>query len=147
MQNPVVHDQPINTIQPRTMYQIIKLRREVFGDEQGIGWAIDLDDRDLERNTRHIWIEIDKKVESYLRLTEESHSTWKLGRVATRMQFRSQGFAGRLNRHAIERLSRKCIITTAEAHLENWYASFDFVPTGSTLVIAGITHIEMRHEP
>ena len=70
-------------IDPRTAYLIWQLRQDVFVVEQECPYP-DLDGRDLEPGTRHLWVSEDDYPIGYLRLLEEA------GLVVTRRQGREK---------------------------------------------------------
>src|SRR5262249_61944042 len=71
----------------RTLYELLKLRIEVFVVEQASPYP-ELDGRDLLAETRHFWLEgRDGEVISTLRLMEEhagGEKAFRIGRVVTR---------------------------------------------------------------
>ena len=68
---------------PLQLYRILKLRADVFVVEQDCVYP-DIDDRDLEPDARHMWIEHDDIVVAYLRVVAEPPGgVWRIGRVVT----------------------------------------------------------------
>jgi len=55
---------------PLQLYRILKLRADVFVVEQDCVYP-DIDDRDLEPDARHMWIEDGDIVVAYLRVVAE----------------------------------------------------------------------------
>src|SRR5262245_8256109 len=82
-----------------TLYELLKLRVEVFVVEQACAYP-ELDGRDLLAETRHIWLESDDgQVISTLRLMEEhagGEKAFRLGRLCTRREARGLGHTTRL---------------------------------------------------
>src|SRR5215510_8761366 len=83
----------------QTLYELLKLRVEVFVVEQAIPYP-ELDGRDLLTETRHFWLEAAVgQVISTLRLMEEypgGQKAFRIGRVCTKRDARGQGHAARL---------------------------------------------------
>ena len=75
-----------------TLYSILRLRSEVFVVEQECAYG-DIDGRDTEPGTRHVWFERDGEVRAYLRvLRDDAHE--RVGRVVTAKTARGAGLAG-----------------------------------------------------
>lgn len=135
-----------SALTPIELYEILKLRRVVFGDEQHIDAALDFDDLDLNETTRHMWIEDHGRITSYLRMVQRADNRWQLGRVATIKEARGNGLARELNRHALTTTANATIDIHAEEYLEDWYAAFGFTATGERVVLCGIVHVAMTIE-
>ena len=113
--------------------------------EQGCAYG-DIDARDAEAQTAHLWIEDDDgRVVSTLRLLSDGDRGHRIGRVATLPAFRGRGYSGALLRRAIE-LSGPPIALSAQAYLVEWYARFGFEVSGERWVEDGIEHAPMRLE-
>src|SRR3954454_11812413 len=77
-----------------TLYAILKLRCDVFVVEQKCIYA-DLDGRDTEPGTRHLWLSIGGHIRAYLRILDDGDHA-RIGRVVTAPPARGAGLAGRL---------------------------------------------------
>ena len=64
-----------------TLYAILKLRSDVFVVEQKCVYA-DLDGRDAEPGTRHVWLARGEEILAYLRILDDG-DTERIGRVVT----------------------------------------------------------------
>src|SRR5260370_33989382 len=77
-----------------TLYELLKLRVEVFVVEQAIPYP-ELDGRDLLAETRHFWLETpDGEVICTLRLMEEhagGEKAFRIGRLCTKRGARGEG--------------------------------------------------------
>lgn len=134
-------------LDPATLYALLRLRVDVFVVEQACAYP-ELDGRDLEPGTRHLWLEDASGPVAYLRLLDDceagGHGTRRIGRVATAASHRSQGLAARLVRAALE-LCQGPVVLDAQAHLQPWYERLGFVATGAAYMDAdGIPHVPMR---
>lgn len=150
-----VHEATIDTISNRILYQILRLRSEVFVVEQDCVF-LDLDGLDLLSTTRQLWVGLGdvegqdgterEEIASCVRILEdEAHTV--IGRVATHRAARSQGVASSVLRHAINRCEQlqpgNPILIEAQSHLEGWYAGFGFARSGPNSIEDGIEHLPM----
>ena len=104
----------------------------------------DIDARDAEANTVHLWIEdADGRVVSTLRLLDDGESGHRIGRVATLLEARGRGYSGALLRSAIE-MAGPPIVMSAQAYLTDWYGQFGFEVCGEHWIEDGIDHAPMR---
>ncbi|MHB8488701.1 MAG: GNAT family N-acetyltransferase [Candidatus Dormibacteria bacterium] len=142
---PEVHAAHVDEISPRTLLGILAVRQDVFVVEQQCAYP-DIDARDAEAETVHLWIEDDEgRVQSTLRLLNDGESGHRIGRVATLAEARGRGYSGALLRRAIE-LSGPPITLSAQAYLVDWYARFGFEKCGEHWIEDGIEHVPMRLE-
>jgi ElaA protein len=129
-----------------TLYALLRLRGDVFVVEQKCAYA-DLDGRDTEPGTRHVWIARDSKVLAYLRILDDSASgapLERIGRVVVAAAERGGGHAGRLMAHALTVIGHRDAALEAQAHLVGFYARFGFQVTGPEYLEDGIPHVPMR---
>lgn len=126
-------------------YRLWALRSEVFVVEQDCPY-LDLDGRDLEPGTRHVWAagESGEPV-AVLRVLGDGE-VWRIGRVAVALGVRGSGVGGALVRAAVALCTDRPVVLDAQAHLVDWYAGFGFVVAGSGFVEDGIPHVPMRRE-
>lgn len=130
---------------PRQLYELLRVRVDVFVVEQDCPYP-ELDGRDLEPATEHLWVEVDGEVAATLRVLTEADGR-RIGRVATAQGHRGGGYAGRLVAQAIARIGEHPIEIGAQAHLESWYRRFGFARSGPDYLEDGIWHLPMRREP
>jgi ElaA protein len=127
-----------------TLYEILKLRSEVFVVEQECAY-LDPDGRDAEPGTRHIWFARGKKVRAYLRILSD-HGVERIGRVVTAPDARGAGLAGRLITEAITVIGNRPSVLHAQAHLADFYGRFGYVINGPEYLEDGIPHVPMIRE-
>ena len=96
---PVVRRARYADLDPVTAYRIFALREQVFIVEQDCVYA-DLDGRDVEPGTVHLWIESDDAPVSYLRVLDEGDHA-RIGRVVTDAVHRGRGLGAVLVRAAL----------------------------------------------
>jgi ElaA protein len=140
-----VHAGRLDELSPRALLGILAVRQTVFVVEQNCVYQ-DIDARDGEPQTVHLWIEDDLgRVVSTMRLLNEGAPGHRIGRVATLADARGRGYSGALLRRAIE-LSGPPITLSAQAYLVEWYARFGFEICGDRWIEDGIEHAPMRLE-
>jgi ElaA protein len=128
-----------------TLYALLKLRVDVFVAEQRCAYP-DLDGRDDEPGTRHLWLTRDGETLGYLRILAEPDAE-RIGRVAVAPGERRAGHAARLMTAALEVVGNRPAVLDAQAHLQDFYARYGFVPTGPQYLDDGIPHVPMRRDP
>jgi predicted GNAT family N-acyltransferase len=130
---------------PFEVYGLCRLRVDVFVVEQECPYP-ELDGRDVEPATVHLWLECDGRVAATIRVLDDGASR-AIGRVATAPVFRGRGLAARLIEEGIALYGDVPITLGAQAHLEGWYERFGFRRSGPGYVEDGIPHVPMRREP
>ncbi|MDP9445113.1 MAG: GNAT family N-acetyltransferase [Actinomycetota bacterium] len=130
----------------RTAYQLWRLRLDVFVVEQRCAYA-ELDGRDLEPGTRHLWVERGDRPVGYLRLLAEPDGSRRIGRVCVAVSDRGRGLADLLVGRALVLVGERRCVLDAQAHLASWYARRGFVPTGPPFEEDGIAHVPMGRPP
>jgi ElaA protein len=129
---------------PFEVYALCRLRVDVFVVEQECPYP-ELDGRDVEPATEHLWAEADGEVLATIRVLDDGASR-AIGRVATAVPARGRGLAGRLIREALSSYGGGPLTLGAQAHLEGWYERFGFRRSGPGYVEDGIPHVPMRRE-
>ncbi|MEU5694000.1 GNAT family N-acetyltransferase [Actinosynnema sp. NPDC020468] len=129
---------------PDQLYRVLRLRVEVFVVEQSCPYP-ELDGRDLDPSTRHLWLEKGGPDPlAYLRLLEEDDGSFRVGRVCTARTARGQGFSRRLMEAALAEIGAASCVLDAQTYVADFYASFGFVPEGPEFREDGIPHLRMR---
>ena len=123
------------------LHDILRLRIDVFVVEQKCAYA-ELDGRDTEVGTRHVWLADASGPTAYVRLLDDGDAR-RIGRVVTRIDARGSGLAGQLVDYVVS-ASESPWVLDAQLHLADWYAARGFVASGSEFVEDGIPHIPMR---
>ena len=138
--DPLVSTARLRELTPLQLHGILRLRSDVFVVEQQCAYA-DIDGRDADPDTQHLWIEEDGDVVAALRILEGDVP--QIGRIVTRADRRGQGLASVLLRAALARVKRP-VELKAQARLQAWYETFGFARCGNEWVEGGIPHIRMR---
>ena len=128
-----------------TLYQILQLRVDVFVVEQACPYR-DLDGRDREPATQHLWIDDGEHVVACLRLLDDDREA-RIGRVVTAPGHRRRGLAALLLREAIALAAPCPVVLDAQSHLVVWYGAFGFRVDGPEFLEDGIPHTPMRLTP
>ncbi len=131
-------------LDPRTAYLLWQLRQDVFVVEQECPYP-DLDGRDLEPGTRHLWVSEDERPVGYLRMLDEGNG-WRIGRVLVAEGHRGRGIAETLMRHALEVVGERPSVLDAQSYLTGWYQRFGYEATGPEFLEDGIPHVPMRRD-
>jgi len=127
------------------VYGLCRLRVDVFVVEQQCPYP-ELDGRDLEPGTVHLWFETGGEPVATIRVLQEQTGR-AIGRVATAAGWRGQGLAGRLLEAGIALCGEDTpIVLGAQAYLEAWYERFGFRRSGPGYVEDGIPHVPMRRD-
>jgi ElaA protein len=136
------HHAGFSDLDVATLYAILRLRGDVFVVEQKCPYP-DLDGRDTEPGTRHVWFAGDDGgIAAYLRVLDDG-GTARIGRVVTAPRARGAGLAGRLITEALRLIGDRPSVLDAQAHLAGFYARFGFAPAGPEFLEDGIPHIPM----
>src|ERR1700682_1762818 len=130
----------------RTLYELLKLRVEVFVVEQAIPYP-ELDGRDLLAETRHFWLEgPNGEVISTLRLMEEHAGgvkAFRIGRVCTKRSARGHGHTTRLLQAALAEVGDYPCHINAQTYLQDMYGHHGFVRDGEEVLADGIPLVPM----
>lgn len=141
------HCQKIDQISQHIMLDILRLRSAVFVVEQACIYA-DIDSWDHQ--AWWIWGQINQQIIATGRIIAPSdQSPWRLGRLVVDPAWRGQGHGRTLVQFALDKIFHEfaadCIGISAQAHLQNFYQDFGFIPQGSIYLEDGIAHIAMLH--
>lgn len=126
-----------------TLYALLRLRVDVFVVEQHSPYP-DLDGRDLDDSTVHLWLDRAGTPVGYLRITGQPGDGYRIGRVVVARHARGGGLAGRLVAAALARIADQPCTLDAQTPLVGFYRRYGFVPTGPQFLDAGVPHVPMR---
>lgn len=130
----------------RTLHDLLRLRADVFVVEQVCAYP-DIDGRDVEPGTRHLWLARAGRPIAYLRILAESNGDARIGRVVVAAHARGRGYAGRLISEALALIGDRPCVLAAQAHLAGFYLRYGFVAIGPEFDEDGIAHLPMRRVP
>ena len=135
-----------NELEGIELYEILKLRSEVFVVEQECCYN-DVDGLDIE--AIHMRIISDGTLVAYLRIIpiHPNYNALSLGRVITSMEHRQEGLGKVLLKNAVEyivtELKEDVITISAQFRLVKFYSEFGFKEQGEIYLEDGIDHIKM----
>lgn len=135
------------------VFELARLRTEVFFLEQRIDEP-ELDERDRDESTEHVWIADEHGPAAYLRVVVDEtpqpgnrDARRLIGRVVTRADRRGEGLSRRLLEHVIVQHGHEPIALHSQSYVQPLYAAVGFEAYGDEYVEAGIPHIGMYRAP
>ena len=128
-----------------TLYALLRLRCDVFIVEQACAYP-DIDGRDNEPGTTHVWLTSSGVVVAYLRILEDRDGTARIGRVCVARDARRVGHAARLLAAALGAIGDRLAVLDAQTYATKVYEDAGFVRSGPEFVEDGIPHVPMRRE-
>ncbi len=136
-------DKRFDELSALEFHDIMALRCDVFVVEQACAYH-ELDGRDIEPGTRHVWIAGDVGVAAYARSLDDGNSTTRIGRVVASLDHRGNGYAKRLVKHLIDANANTTLVLDAQSYLVGWYEALGFAASGPEFVEDGIPHVPMQ---
>ncbi|WP_028928429.1 GNAT family N-acetyltransferase [Pseudonocardia asaccharolytica] len=133
-------------LDPETLYELLRLRVDVFVVEQACAYG-ELDGRDLEPRARHYWLSghgQSAPVLGCVRLLKEPDGGYRIGRLCTARDVRGRGLGRRLLQAVLAEVGDRACVLDAQEHLAGFYRGFGFEPTGPAYDWAGVAHLPMR---
>lgn len=133
------------------LYALLQLRCAVFVVEQNCPYQ-DIDGDDLEGENRHILGWHNGTLVAYARIlkSDDELQPVVIGRVIVSKALRGEKIGQQLMSKALESCTRrwpeKPIYLGAQAHLQNFYGQFGFIPVTDIYEEDGIPHIGMARE-
>ncbi|MGH3566115.1 MAG: GNAT family N-acetyltransferase [Pseudonocardia sp.] len=141
-----VHRSWAADLEPRTLYELLRLRGEVFVVEQACPYG-ELDGRDLEDRARHYWLGGNGRPEPVLgclRLLEEPDGDYRVGRLCTTGLVRGRGLGRRLMEAVLGEVGDGPCVLDAQEYLASFYRGYGFEAIGPAYDWAGVAHLPMR---
>lgn len=146
MKTPIWKIKTFDQLSVEELYQIIRLRIEVFILEQEAPYQ-DCDNYD--QKALHIWAEIDGEIAAYCRLFNKGikYNEASLGRVISNPKYRGQQLGKRLLHLSLEtiktRFNNPDIQISAQNYLLPFYSSYGFQAFGATYLEDNLPHTAM----
>jgi len=142
----VVHRARWSDLDPLTLHDLLRLRVDVFVVEQQCPYP-ELDGRDPQPGTEHVWLADDGGPTAYLRVLVEPDGARRIGRVCTRADARGRGLAGRLVDAVLAEAPGARFVLDAQSYIAGFYSTRGFTVSGPQFVEDGIPHVPMTREP
>ncbi len=130
------------------LHDLLRLRVDVFVVEQRCPYP-ELDGKDIDPGTHHLWYADDQGVTASLRLLEsqiESGNTHQIGRVVTRQDVRGYGLATELMTRAHRHVQDQPTHLNAQTYLQPWYETLGYEVVGEEFVEDDIAHVPMKRD-
>jgi ElaA protein len=143
-----VHRSWAADLAPRTLYEILRLRVDVFVVEQACPYG-ELDGRDLEDRARHYWLGGNghpEPVLGTLRLLKEPGGDYRIGRLCTARSARGRGLGRRLMEAVLGEVGDGGCVLDSQEHLAGFYRGYGFTATGPAFDWDGVSHVPMRRD-
>ena len=137
---------PFSKLSTEELYQILKIRQEVFIVEQTCYY---LDADGYDQQAVHIWAEKEGEILAYSRVFEPGikYKEASIGRVLTNPNYRKNNLGKILIRFSINtieaRFRTQSIRISAQDYLLHFYSEFGFQDTGKKYLEDDIPHTEM----
>lgn len=138
------HIKRFDELTPDELYDIIKLRIDVFVVEQECAY-MELDG--LDKKAVHVWLSDDDGIKAYLRVMDRGveHEFVSIGRVVTAA--RGEGLGRRIMdlgiRVAEELFGADNIYLEAQTYAQGFYAKHGFSQVSDVFMLDGIPHVKM----
>jgi ElaA protein len=126
------------------LYALLTLRVNIFVVEQQSPYP-DLDGRDLDPATVHLWYQAAGTPIAYLRILAGPPA--RIGRVCTAQEARGTGLGTRLMAAALAELGSAEVVLDAQVQAQGMYARFGFRAEGEPFDDDGVLHVTMRRLP
>lgn len=140
---------PFSALDTETLYSILKLRVDVFVVEQNCPYP-ELDNKDLDAGTLHVFLKKDNKILAYSRVLAPGVSyddVPAIGRVCVEQTARRLGLGEALVAQAIataaEHWPGRDIYISAQCYLQRFYESMGFVAASESYLEDDIPHLKM----
>lgn len=137
-----------NELLPAELYEVLKLRNEVFVVEQNCAY-LDTDDKD--QKATHLLMLDNKTLAGYARILAPgiSYPEPSIGRVVVSQHYRNTGAGKLLMNRCLEEAKtlyrHQDIVISAQAYLIKFYTELGFKSEGLEYMEDNIPHIRMRY--
>ncbi|HMF69353.1 MAG TPA: GNAT family N-acetyltransferase [Phyllobacterium sp.] len=137
----------LDELSPRDLYDMLKLRVDVFVVEQKCPYP-ELDGKDLD--ALHLRLLSGKQLVGSTRIRKPAKTdpAARIGRVVVAPEYRGKKLGDRLMVEAIAQCERlypeSPIKLSAQSHLKRFYESFGFVPVSEEYIEDEIPHVDMQ---
>jgi ElaA protein len=136
-------DKSFDDLYNKELYQIMRLRQEIFVVEQNCPY---LDADGLDEPSRHLYAMDGDLIIAYSRIIPagiEHPIDYMIGRVVCDEKYRALGIGKELMKRSITLCGQNPIRIHAQNYLYKFYNSLGFEQVGEIYLLDGIDHIEM----
>lgn len=130
-----------NDLTSKELYELLKLRSEVFVVEQNCIYQ-DLDD--IDYNSIHYFIEENGKIVAYLRTFINEEDITQIGRVVTKEH--NKGYGRLIMQYMLDNNTSKEMILHAQVYAIGYYEKFGFKVSSEEFLEDNIPHVTMKLE-
>lgn len=129
------------------LYEICKVRYEVFACEQKIFQENDFDD--VDKKVHHLFLKDGEKIVAYARLITKgiSYEYASIGRVLVAKEYRRKGIASELMKKGVEFLQKELkeekIVISAQLYARKLYEDVGFKVISDVYDEVDIPHVKM----
>ena len=133
-------------LSPDRLYEILKLRSEVFVVEQKCAYQ-DLDNKD--EKALHLVGEENNKIIAYTRIFKKGDffKYSSIGRVLVKKEYRNKDYGRKIMKNSIDRLKKdpkeEKIELSAQKYLLKFYSELGFEKVGEEYLEDNIPHVKM----
>ena len=131
-----------NCLSVDELYEILKLRSQVFMIEQGIK-CLDMDD--VDKDATHFYLLENGKITAYLRAYKKDENTAKIGRVLSLT--RGKGVGKAVVGFALSTLKNcgyKYVFVSSQKHAQGFYEKLGFETISDDYLEGGVLHVAMQ---
>ena len=147
MENDDIIIKKFNELSNTELYDILKLRSEIFVVEQQCIYQ-DIDN--IDKDSIHVFLVKDGKIQSYLRVFSKDEKTAQIGRVVTAKDCRRKGYSSLLLQKGIDIskniLKKERIYLESQTYAANLYKKHGFEIISKEFILDGIPHVEMERK-
>ena len=133
-----------NELSTDLLYQILKVRQEVFVVEQQCNY---LDADEFDQFSYHLMGFKKNKLVAYMRIVNEGHiyENISFGRILVIKEYRKLGIGQILMEQALKHFAKckKVIVLSAQSYLINFYEKYNFEKVGDEYLEDNIPHTKM----
>ncbi|WP_252224188.1 GNAT family N-acetyltransferase [Clostridium sp. ZBS2] len=130
------------------LYEICKVRYEVFACEQKIYQENDFDD--IDKNVYHLFMKDSSKIVAYARLIPSGiiYNESSIGRVLVLKEYRRKGIAFELMKKSVDflknELNEETIVVSSQLYVKKLYESVGFKAISNVYDEVDIPHVKMK---
>lgn len=143
-----IHTTDMQEISANDLYQILKLRQDIFIIEQDCIYD-DIDN--IDPYCEHVFLKNNEQMIAYSRIVPagKKFKHPSIGRIAIHKSFRGQGYGKEIVQRSLTLLferGAKAVLLEAQSHLQDFYECLGFEKVSDPYPVDGISHIKMIHE-